>query len=148
MPVRLRRPTTKKEKQKGWLVENVVYDTYRDVLPEADYQRQQVAVLDELYRVTKPGGSFFYNHKIRWKRGVMLHPMQWICQSRWQVRQEIVWDARHRCQSPRLALLAGGGENLLAVQAAVGHQRQSHRARTALALCQANFHLAHSSGAE
>lgn len=85
-------PYNKKEKQKGWLVENVVYDGYRDVLPEADYQQQQVAVLDELYRVTKPGGSFFYNHKIRWERGVMLHPMQWLSRTRWQVRQEIVWD--------------------------------------------------------
>lgn len=85
-------PYNKKERQKGWLVENVVYDAYRDVLPEGEYQRQQVAVLDELYRITKPGGSFFYNHKVRWERGTMLHPMQWIGKSRWQIRQEIIWD--------------------------------------------------------
>lgn len=85
-------PYNKKEKQKGWLVKNVVYDSYRDVKPEKDYQQEQVAMLDELYRVIKPGGSFFYNHKLRWERGTMLHPMQWITASRWQIRQEIIWD--------------------------------------------------------
>lgn len=85
-------PYNKKERQKGWLVKNVVYDGYRDALPEGKYQENQVAVLDELYRVIRPGGSFFYNHKIRWVRGAMLHPMQWLVRSRWPVRQEIVWD--------------------------------------------------------
>ena len=85
-------PYNKKEKQKGWLVKNVVYDGYRDIKPEAKYQQEQIALLDELYRVIKPGGSFFYNHKLRWDRGVMLHPMQWLSGSRWQIRQEIIWD--------------------------------------------------------
>lgn len=85
-------PYNKKEKQKGWLVANVVYDGFRDVMPEADYQDNQVAVLDELFRVTKPGGSFFYNHKVRWVGGRMLHPLQWLLRTRWTLRQEIVWD--------------------------------------------------------
>ena len=40
----------------------------------------------------KPGGSFFYNHKLRWQRGHLLHPLQWIAKSNWALRQEIVWD--------------------------------------------------------
>ena len=59
-------PYNKQEKNKGWLVDKVVYADYKDVLPEREYQKQQVDVLDEIYRTTKIGGSFFYNHKIRW----------------------------------------------------------------------------------
>lgn len=85
-------PYNKQEKNDGGLVSKVVYNGYQDKLPEADYQRKQVAVLDELFRVIKPGGSFFYNHKIRWVDGNMLHPMDWLRSSQWTVKQEIIWD--------------------------------------------------------
>lgn len=85
-------PYNKQEKQKGWLVKNVVYDAYTDALPEKDYQQNQAEVLDEIFRITVPGGSFFYNHKIRWDRGNMYHPMDWLRQTKWTVKQEIVWD--------------------------------------------------------
>ena len=85
-------PYNKQEKQKGWLVKNVVYDTYKDAVSEPEYQQNQVNVLDEIYRVTAPGGSFFYNHKIRWDRGNMYHPMDWLRKTKWTVKQEIIWD--------------------------------------------------------
>ena len=85
-------PYNKQEKQKGWLVKNVVYDTYKDAVPEPEYQQHQVEVLNEIYRVTAPGGSFFYNHKIRWDRGNMYHPMDWLRKTEWTVKQEIIWD--------------------------------------------------------
>ena len=85
-------PYNKQEKQKGWLVKNVVYDAYTDALPEKDYQQNQVEVLDEIFRITVPGGSFFYNHKIRWDRGNMYHPMDWLRKTEWTVKQEIIWD--------------------------------------------------------
>ena len=85
-------PYNKQENKKGWLVRDVRYDGASDKLPEPEYQRQQIAVLNQLYRVIKPGGSFFYNHKIRWERGVMLHPIMWLAQTDWTLRQEIVWD--------------------------------------------------------
>ena len=85
-------PYNKQENKKGWLVKNVKYDTACDKLPENNYQAQQVKILDELYRIIKPGGSFFYNHKIRWERGELLHPMSWLSQTNWTIRQEIVWD--------------------------------------------------------
>jgi len=85
-------PYNKGENKKGWLVKNVKYRDSTDKLPEEIYQNNQVSVLNELFRVTKPGGSFFYNHKLRWERGFMLHPMDWLRRTNWTLRQEIIWD--------------------------------------------------------
>ena len=85
-------PYNKQEKNKGWLVNKVVYSHYKDALPEGEYQENQADVLNELFRVIKPGGSFFYNHKIRWVEGEMFHPMDWLRKTKWTIRQEIIWD--------------------------------------------------------
>lgn len=85
-------PYNKGENKKGWLVKNVQYSGATDKLPEEKYQKNQIEVLDEIFRITKPGGSFFYNHKIRWERGEMLHPMDWLRRTKWTIRQEIIWD--------------------------------------------------------
>lgn len=85
-------PYNKGERHKGWLVKNVKYKASTDRLPEREYQEEQVSVLDEIHRATKPGGSFFYNHKTRWDKGTMIHPMEWLLRTQWIVRQEIVWD--------------------------------------------------------
>jgi len=87
-------PYNKRENKKGWLVNKVIYNGATDNLPEDEYQNIQVNVLNELYRVIKPGGSFFYNHKIRWERGKMLHPMDWLRKTKWVIRQEIIWDRK------------------------------------------------------
>jgi modification methylase len=85
-------PYNKQENKKGWLVKNVVYHGANDKKNEQEYQSNQIDVLNELYRVTKPGGSFFYNHKIRWERGELIHPYTWISKTDWTIRQEIIWD--------------------------------------------------------
>jgi site-specific DNA-methyltransferase (adenine-specific) len=85
-------PYNKGEKHKGWLVKNVKYSLANDNMPEKIYQEQQIQVLNEVYRITKPGGSFFYNHKIRWVRGQMIHPVEWLLKTKWVIRQEIIWD--------------------------------------------------------
>lgn len=85
-------PYNKGENKKGWLVANVKYSGASDKMPEDLYQKNQIAVLDEIFRITKPGGSFFYNHKIRWERGKLLHPMDWLRKTKWLIRQEIIWD--------------------------------------------------------
>ncbi|MDR2860596.1 MAG: site-specific DNA-methyltransferase [Elusimicrobiota bacterium] len=85
-------PYNKQENKKGWLVANVKYDTACDKKDEAVYQAEQIKVLNELFRVIKPGGSFFYNHKVRWEKGIMLHPFSWIEKTNWNLRQEIIWD--------------------------------------------------------
>jgi len=85
-------PYNKQEKNNGWLVKNVVYDKFKDVMSEDEYQENQINVLNELYRTTKDGGHFFYNHKIRWDKGKLSHPMEWISKTKWNIRQEIIWD--------------------------------------------------------
>jgi modification methylase len=67
-------PYNKGENKKGWLVKNVKYSSATDKLPEDLYQKNQMEVLNEIFRITKPEGSFFYNHKLRWERGVMFVP--------------------------------------------------------------------------
>ena len=85
-------PYNKQEKQKGWLVKNVKYDSFKDIKTEKEYEQEQINVLNEIYRITKEGGSFFYNHKTRWDRGEMFHPITWLMQTKWVIRQEIIWD--------------------------------------------------------
>ena len=85
-------PYNKGEAQKGWLVKNVLYDTASDKLTEEDYQQTQINVLNELFRVIKEGGSFFYNHKTRWIKGKMIHPIEWLSKTNWCLKQEIIWD--------------------------------------------------------
>lgn len=85
-------PYNKRNKAYGWLVSKQKYSHYDDYLPEEEYQKWQIEVLNELWRVTKPGGSLFYNHKQRWDKGNLLHPFMWLCNSIWHIKQEIVWD--------------------------------------------------------
>jgi modification methylase len=85
-------PYNKKKNRKGGLVKDINYSDIDDFLPEDEYQQQQINILNELYRTIKHGGSFFYNHKIRWENGVMIHPMEWLLKTNWVIKQEIVWD--------------------------------------------------------
>ena len=85
-------PYNKRQNTYGWLVQNDGYSHFSDSMPESRYQDWQIEILDELHRITKPGGSVFYNHKIRWVKGKLLHPYDWITRSVWDIRQEIIWD--------------------------------------------------------
>lgn len=87
-------PYNKGERDKGWLVDKVLYDYAGDKKDETEYQAEQIEVLNELYRVIKPGGSFFYNHKLRWKKGFLLHPFAWVSKTKWIIRQEIIWNRK------------------------------------------------------
>lgn len=85
-------PYNKQRSTHGWLVQTNRYSHFNDKMPEEEYRKWQIDVLNELHRVTKPGGSVFYNHKLRWSYGKLLHPYEWIFESNWDIRQEIVWD--------------------------------------------------------
>jgi site-specific DNA-methyltransferase (adenine-specific) len=85
-------PYNKKGNRKGELVKDIKYTDIDDYLDEDVYQTQQIQILNELYRIMKPGGSFFYNHKVRWDQGKMIHPMEWVTKSDWVLKQEIIWD--------------------------------------------------------
>jgi modification methylase len=85
-------PYNKKRRTYGWLVQNNGYSHFNDSMKEGEYQSWQIETLNELHRITKSGGSVFYNHKVRWVKGKMLHPYDWISRSLWDIRQEIIWD--------------------------------------------------------
>lgn len=61
-------------------------------MKENEYQEWQINVLNECYRVLKHNGSMFYNHKVRIKNGLAIHPLQWVLKSKFMLKQEITWD--------------------------------------------------------
>jgi site-specific DNA-methyltransferase (adenine-specific) len=67
------------------------YDEYKDDMPESEYQDAQIKVLNELFRITKSGGSLMYNHKNRIKNGKQITPYEWILKTEWTIKQEVVW---------------------------------------------------------
>ena len=70
---------------------NNYHQAYNDDLPEKEYQEQQIAVLNEIYRITKDTGSIFYNHKNRIKNGIQTTPYEWILKTKCIIKQELVW---------------------------------------------------------
>lgn len=84
-----------KQKGKKW-VGTIDYggDFEIDNKPENEYQKWQIEILNECYRVLKKDGSMFYNHKNRIikGKGEISNPYTWITQSLFKVRQEIIWD--------------------------------------------------------
>lgn len=76
----------------GW-VRNVRRDGYSDDMTEDAYQHWQIEVAGHIAAATKPGGSFFYNHKLRSRDSKTVHPLHITGQFKgWTLRQEIVWD--------------------------------------------------------
>ena len=74
-----------------WKGSNIDYAVYDDNLSEEEYQQWQIQIVNECYRLIKPTGSIFYQHKIRnWDRKGS-HPMEWLSKTQAQFYQEIVW---------------------------------------------------------
>jgi modification methylase len=67
---------------------------YDDDIPESEYQKWQLNVLNECFRILKSNGSMMYNHKNRIKNGVQITPYEWILKSNFIVKQEIIWFTR------------------------------------------------------
>ena len=67
------------------------YKTYEDNMPEEEYQKWQIEVLQECFRILKHDGSLFYNHKNRIRGGVQISPYEWIFLTDFTIKQEIVW---------------------------------------------------------
>jgi len=67
------------------------YNEYDDNLPEDEYQEWQIEILNECFRLLKPNGSMFYNHKNRIKNGVSTTPYQWLLKTNFLIKQELVW---------------------------------------------------------
>lgn len=71
-------------------------------MPEDEYQKWQVEVLRECFRVLSQNGSTFYNHKVRIKSGLGIHPITWISKSPFLLKQEIVWDMGKSANSDKI----------------------------------------------
>lgn len=86
----------------SWKQRNVNYgnDVENDFMPEDKYEEWQIEVLNECWRVLKPNGSMFYNHKVRVAKHKAKHPIEWIVKSKFIFRQQIIWD---RSSSPAVA---------------------------------------------
>lgn len=83
-------------KKRGTWYETIDYNGDIDVdnMPEEEYQKWQIEVLNECYRVLKKNGSMFYNHKnrIRSGAGEIISPYEWLYKTNFKIRQEIIWD--------------------------------------------------------
>lgn len=76
----------------AWKVRNIDYEEFDDFMPEGEYQKWQIDVLNKLFEKTKDGGSLFYNHKVRVKDYKCSFPTEWLAKTHWNIRQEIIWD--------------------------------------------------------
>ena len=69
-------------------------DVNIDNMNEDEYQKWQIEFLNECFRVLKPNGSMFYNHKNRVRKNKVSFPTEWILKSKFICRQEIIWNRR------------------------------------------------------
>lgn len=70
---------------------NLRHKAYKDDMNEFEYQKWQIDVLNECYRILKGNGSMFYHHKNRIKNGVQIAPYQWLLKTKFIIKQELVW---------------------------------------------------------
>lgn len=68
------------------------YDGFSDNLPEIEYQKQQISVLNQLYDSLNDKGVCFYNHKVRIKNRKIIHPLEWISKSKFNIYQIVTID--------------------------------------------------------
>ena len=87
-------PPYNKGEQGAILVPKIKYDSFKDNIAEKQYQQKQIETLNEIYRITKFGGSCLYNHKPRWNKGKSIYPFSWINKTNWEIRQMIIWNRK------------------------------------------------------
>ena len=62
---------------------------YKHSLPEDEYQKWQVDILDRI-----KAEHVFYNHKNRITGGRQITPYEWLLKTKWTIKQELVWRNR------------------------------------------------------
>jgi len=83
----------KKQKGSDWNG-YITYDNFDDNMTEEQYQQWQIDILNEIQRILKPNGSFFYNHKNRRYDKTEYSPYEWIVKSNINLYQTIIWDRK------------------------------------------------------
>lgn len=76
-------------KEGDW-VSKVERLAYSDSMPENEYQEWQKNFLGLCYEVIDNCGSFFYNHKNRYRDKKVVSPLFWL-PGKFNLRQEIIW---------------------------------------------------------
>lgn len=77
---------------------NVLYNDFQDSVTQEEYEEDQIRVLNEAFRVVKPGGNMFYVHKLQYWKKQPFSPLQWLRKTNWEIRNEIVWN-RCKCMN-------------------------------------------------
>jgi site-specific DNA-methyltransferase (adenine-specific) len=77
--------------QAEWKVCERMASAYSDSRDETEYAAEQVMMLDLCHDATTETASLFYNHKLRWRDKKVLHPLDIVRASLWELRQEIIW---------------------------------------------------------
>lgn len=78
-----------------WKKHNIDYDSYGDDMKESDYVLWQKLVLGEIFRVTKEGGSLFYNHKMRRHNNKCFAPWVLFDDTPWSLYQLIILNRKN-----------------------------------------------------
>lgn len=102
---------------------------YEDSQDEEAYQGEQLEVFGAISSRCSDTASLFYNHQIRWRDRVCLHPIRWFQPVGWSLRQEIIWDraggmmlnARMFCRFDERILWLTRGQTWKWNQKSVGH---------------------------
>ena len=72
----------------------IKYDNYDDDMPEEEYEKWQIELINLCLQKLKPTGSIFYQHKMRPKNGGVSIPYTWICKTNCIFRQLIIWNRK------------------------------------------------------
>jgi len=97
-------------KETSWVAK--ISSGYRDEMPEDEYQQWQVDVFSLVAACLDDDGSLFYNHKIRWRDGILSHPVVWTAKFPMRLRQEIIW-ARNGSVTLNARMFAPNDERIL-----------------------------------
>ena len=66
------------------------YDSYNDNMNWEEYCQWQIQVLNECFRVVKPNGVLFYNHKDKFKEETYKNPIEILFKTNWKIKQNII----------------------------------------------------------
>ena len=85
-------PPYNKRNNSGKLVPGIKYKDHDDNMSEEEYQEWQISIINELYRILKPDGFLFYNHKVRYYQNNIIHPIIFLTKTKFIIWQEIIWN--------------------------------------------------------
>jgi len=74
-----------------WKGFKIDYDQYHDNKTDEEYVAWMLSVMEELYRIIKPDGSVFFNHKVV-LRDCLGHFPQWVLNDSLKLYQMIIWN--------------------------------------------------------